>query len=369
MLHLNQMYTYNAPKGMISERGVSEIQGYMGIQHLQDGDWKALNPNNARRLLPALPAGWDWTWVVTGRGEYVGTFPKRVGKWLYKENSLKAPATFLQELGNIARRHTEDNITYTYEFVNRFDWQAGDFGDRGSCYWGGHSGAREVMENEGGLAIRFYNDGKGFGRAWIAPIDENLYIVFNGYGFTHYPTLTIARVLAAHVGGSYKKIGLLNHGSSAGLLYINSDNGFIVGSPDAIAEYSEYDLQWGEGITCENCGDELYEDDMYHGVDGERYCEHCFYQEYTYCGRCGETTHNDDAHYIEYRSEDVCEYCYDRYYVRCEGCENSFLDGDCTDVNGVSYCNEDCLAEHTYECEHCESRLDNETPCDCQDSE
>ena len=32
--------------------------------------------------LPDLPPDWDWQWKVNGKGEYVGTFPKRVAKYL-----------------------------------------------------------------------------------------------------------------------------------------------------------------------------------------------------------------------------------------------------------------------------------------------
>lgn len=340
MLNLNTRYTITAPQGTITATGVRLINEHIARQSLTSDAWREKNPAPTHNRLPALPETWAWVWTVTGRGEYVGTFTKRVSKFYYKAHGIKCPAAFVQEIGNIARSHTEDNLSYDFEFVNEFDWQAGDFGDNGSCFWGSNEAAREVMANEGGLAIRFYaSNGNGQARAWVAPIERGLYIVFNGYGFNSHPTLVAARVLSLHLNSSYKKVYLSNHGQESGLVYINSGIGYIVGNADKIDSYSEYDLQWGTDNYCNDCGDEIH-GDAHYGPDGEAYCETCFYDRYEYCEHCGETVDRDDIYIVDNRryTEYLCERCYERHCTRCDVCDEDVLHNNSVTVGDTTYC-------------------------------
>ena len=61
-------------------------------------------------------------------------------------------------------------------------------------------------------------------------------------------------------------------------------------------------------MRCTCCEEELIEDEVrWYGDD--LYCEHCFYESYTYCARCDEAVDRD---YCRYDSNDdpVCDYCY-----------------------------------------------------------
>src|SRR6185295_6706860 len=100
--------TINTPAGTISYTGMAAISNYIANQTLQSDPWKALNPTNQLYYLPALPEDWDWVWVVA-KGDYAGTMPKRIAKYFYKSRGLKSPPSFLQEIGNLARRHSSES--------------------------------------------------------------------------------------------------------------------------------------------------------------------------------------------------------------------------------------------------------------------
>ncbi len=64
----------------------------------------------------------------------------------------------------------------------------------------------------------------------------------------------------------------------------------------------DFDLQNQNGYLdrdcCTECGDDICEDDLYNGSDGEIYCEYCFNENFTYCYRCEEVVLNSDSVYI-----------------------------------------------------------------------
>jgi hypothetical protein len=357
MFELNKRYTVQAPQGAISDTGIGLVIQHIAMQRLHNDDWKVQNAACPHTYLYPLPDDWNWQWVVKGRGEYVGTFPKRVSKYYFKTYAIKCPNTFLQELGNLARQHSADSTAYHFEIVDSLQWEAGDFGDNGSCLWGSRDSARAIMEANGGLALCFYNDeNKGYARSWLAKLNDNLYIVFNGYGFKSNPTLTIARVFAQFTGLSYKKIALSNNDATSGTIWINSSIGYIVGSADAIADYSRYDLQWHKKpgmlpdmLTCADCECDVHEDEIYYSPNDEPYCRDCFYERYDYCARCDEIEYRDSLYYIEHEGHEVCEHCLDSNYTRCDECDEYYRHHEITNLDNHALC-QSCLEEY---CEHC----------------
>src|SRR5690349_11332511 len=103
MLTLDKRFTISLPLGSISEEGKRLISHYIHQQSLRSELWQAANPNATRAYLPDLPYEWAWEWVIKGRGEYVGTFPKRASKFYWQTHNLKCPTAFIQQLGNFAR--------------------------------------------------------------------------------------------------------------------------------------------------------------------------------------------------------------------------------------------------------------------------
>jgi len=344
-MELNKRFTLTSPKGTISNAGIDGITLFISNQRLMQGAWKEMNPETELVFLPPLPNEWEWVWTIQ-RGKYAGTLPKRVSSYYHKVHKLKCPPDFLREIGNLAKQHTEDNATYTFEVVDKFDWNAGDFGDRGSCFWGGRERAREIMQENGGLAVCFYDsEGKGIARAWFQSIGENLYVVWNGYGFPGNPTLTIARVIALHLNASYKRIQLTNSSSDSGVLYINSGRGFMIGASEVLEQYIQYDFEWDTADdTCEDCGRDLYEDDVYVTPDGQHLCESCYHELYENCERCGEDYPRESVHYIESVRQYVCEHCVEYDFSYCESCDREYLSEDMQEHDNRWYCSR-CFEE------------------------
>lgn len=310
-MDMNKRYTLKAEAGTISDEGIRQITALIGRQRLSDGEWQLANPDNKSYGLFHLPEDWEFVWQ-TSRGEFRGNFPKRVAQYYYKTHNLKCPWTFLTELGNLARNHSADDVTYTFEFVSEIDWQSGEFGDYGSCYWGDRAGAREMLENNGGFAVRFYNGtGRGIARAWMVEVEENLRIVFNGHGFAGDATLIIARVVAQFFSASYTRIRLTNDGDASGVLWIDGGKAYFIGDAAVIAGRATYELSWEEiyayEYSCYECGDGLGEYDVCWGVDDMAYCEDCYSELFDSCQRCGETRYASEIRLVKDRY--ICVYC------------------------------------------------------------
>lgn len=317
-MQLNTRFTITTPAGTISDTGMREIVRLIGAQNLKTEGWKSINPDATRASLPPLPETWEWVWVVN-RGEYAGTMAKRVRNYYRREHGIRCPDGFIEDVGNIARLHSSYNSTYTFEFVDTFNWRSGDFGDQGSCFWGSNSGAREMLKENGALAIRFYEDGKGIARAWVVELQTSLFVVFNGYGFVQ-PTLTITRVLAQHLSATYKRIPLTNNGYDGGTLWINGGIGYLVGSVEALETIDAYDFEWYDynTTTCENCGRSITEDAAYYAPDDNPYCEDCYYRRFDDCYHCGYTYDRDYITYVD--GDAVCDACLHDLYVVCDNC-------------------------------------------------
>jgi hypothetical protein len=343
MIELFTRFTVTAPVGTISDAGVAQINALIARQNLEGDDWKAVNPGLLRTRLPPLPRDWEWVWLVS-KGAYVGTMPKRVAKYYFKAHGLKCPVALLSEIGNVARAHAADSLVYEFEFVDEFDWEDGDFADGGSCYWGDHAGALQMLKEHGSLAILFYDDANaGRGRAWVVPLAA-CYVVFNGYGFNGSATLTVARVLALFLDVTYKQIQLTNDGKTHGVLWINGGGGYLVGAQADIAGIDAHDFGWEEIhlYHCARCGRDVGEDEQYRGADDETYCADCFYNWFDTCAECGETYWSEDLYSVG--DDMVCTDCLENNYTACENCREYVANHRAQEHQGNHYC-EDCYGE------------------------
>lgn len=326
--------SFSFPVGMVSLAGISAVELLIARTNVGTAD--------TPHYVPGLPQTWNWAWVVTGRAAYVGTLPKRIWKYYYRTFGVKLPDTVVSQIGNIARANTETSAAYEFEFVTKIDWRAGDFGDGGSCYWGSRGAALELLADNGGFAVRFYEEGKGKGRAWMYQIQDGVYVLWNGYGFQGDSTLTIARVVATYLGMSYRRINLTNWNVDSGTLYINSGRGFLIGAADIIEGMDdEYDFQWGDQEyydTCANCGDGLHEDEGYYAPDDNTYCESCYYELFDTCELCGETHDREHITYVESTRENVCHECLDARFTMCDNCGDYYPIGDVYERGGEWYC-------------------------------
>lgn len=279
------------------------------------------------------------------------------------------------EVGNLIARHSIPRGEVYFDLVDKFDWESGDFGDSGSCYWGCHAGARVMLENDNAMAIRFYrkdNEGEyeGIGRAWIVEY-EGLAVVYNAYEenrvgmYSPFATLErYASTLAYLVNCETKRVSLTNNGSDTGELWINSGRGIAIGHYRG----SSIDLEIGEEedenrVQCESCGTWL-DMDMgdYYATDWGVYCDECYHDRYGYCEKCEEgDIPRDDLVQVNVHTrwgtdtQTWCEYCVRTHSFECNGCNEHFDDNmDSVEVDGDCYC-EHCQDEYLRECQHCEN--------------
>lgn len=299
----NKIYTTTLPTGTITDAGVINLRTFLfgsgiflsGLDHL----------------------GWEWKWT-TNRG----TLPKRLANLYHKEKGGSLDVGILTEVGNIARRNCPSVDTVRWDYSYDLDWDAGDYGDDDSCFWGGNSGARTMLKEHGAYAFRVYNaDEEGIGRCWCWDAPEGFTIMFNGYGFD---TLWFVRVLSMLTGATYTEITLLNKGSDSGLLWVNSGRGFTVGVRDKLRSHTTYDFKWNtdvdspdDGIQCAGCGQWFPEDDfLCDDNDNPVLCPSCGFR----CGECAEICERNDRHWAP-TSRCVCTTCWEENYFHCERCQ------------------------------------------------
>lgn len=148
-----------------------------------------------------------------------GSLPKRLAKEVKRQTGVKLSNDTLGKIGSLADKHCPKTSQYTFDITETIDWQDGDFGDSGSCYWGCHASARYKLQSQhNAFAIRFYDGRRGMGRAWIVVQDGKAFL-FNAYGVN---LTTQSRVLAQHLGAQYGELdSLLNQGNDSGDLWIN----------------------------------------------------------------------------------------------------------------------------------------------------
>jgi len=340
-------FTISIPDNGLSDAGIDLIQAklYEWINARIPNVWRGKGGRYA----------WEWIWKVGGKGEYVGSLPKRVAKYAYQELGKKLTPDQLSEIGNLATRHSLRDTTYFCDITDSFDWSDGDFGDHGSCYWSCHSYARtDMLPDNGSYAIRFWreeNRDNGFARAWIIPHGD-CYIVFNGYGME---TLPIARVLSAHLGHAYyRRINFTNNGDPSGSLYINGGSAWLVGPQSSVVEIDAIDLNWEEGDSCYCCGESIDNDDHYHTPAGEGCCGGCYRDRYFFCETCCENYSIDDG-MADPDGSDICDNCFDEKAFRCPSCDKPTWDKDGNEgPDGETYCS-NCYCKRFSSCEDCSS--------------
>ncbi len=346
-LELNKKISVVIPEGSIEESGIDQIKDclYSALDNFRDQIFFQFEEILSRDI------GLSWK-------SKLGTFPKRLSRYLYKNHQLKLSPEVMSKIGNIARENSIINEKYKIDFVDKFNWDDGDFGDDGSCFWSDHSETKDYMEeSEDFAAIRFFDDncedggcnGCGKARSWIYGNGGGFYIIFNAYG---YGLLRQTRIMAYNLGLSYKKITLKNNGEDSGKLFINNGNGYIIGEQEKISEINSFDFRVDEICDtkkCDECGDTIYEGEENY-TDHSILCNDCS----GYCVKCNETYNND---YITYFSEDYyCDDCLNEISFECHSCDKRFESDEMysSSLDYESYC-ESCYHEAFVTCEECES--------------
>lgn len=190
---------------------------------------------------------------------------------------------------------TQDD--FLVEINTDINWKDGAFGDSGSCLWGGRSSARKQISKHG-AAIKIYKaDKTRFARAWIAPIDGENVVIFNGYskGFDHghNNTLAIAKMIMSLF--EYKNISWITlrntpPNSAKTNMFFNGGGGLVIGSG---YDKKEFDFKWPEEVVikCSNCGSIIEVDNPVMSL------------QHPYCDTCAKDT----------KVLDLCNYSLDLY--------------------------------------------------------
>lgn len=320
-MELFHRFQYPMPDGTISESGKVEIERLFNRQRLPVGEWADLNREYSLSYLPSLPPTWEWDWKVM-RGEYRGTFPKRVAQYLKKRFNIKCPESFLAELGDLARRHSNEGEIYEFEFDNELNWYAGQYGDDDSCFYDDRPGAFQMIRDGGGMGICFFEPGtnRGIGRAFVYDA-TSYHVIWNGYGLLGDATFRIAQIFALWRGEAFKKIEVRNRDEIHGVLWINAGGfGYAVGKIEVLDTLQKHNFGW-ENIylkRCYDCGEVHSDDDMRHGPDDRPYCDGCFDANFAYCAICDEAYDHENLSYVD--DQDVCEWCLRDHYENCTTC-------------------------------------------------
>jgi len=157
-----------------------------------------------------------------------GKLPKRAANLIHKRYNASLPDKFLATLGGyLASDIPGDGVTYA--ITKEFDWEQGEFGDKGSCFFTSSPDILPRLTLSSAHALRFYDKrGKGTGRAIILPSPMGEAVVVNSYG----PSLEQTRGRLRIIKGPDTRIdtvSLTNFGDHNYQLYINLGVGLLVG--------------------------------------------------------------------------------------------------------------------------------------------
>ncbi len=297
-----------------------------------------------------LPADFDWS--IKG-----ARLSKRVSAALYKNFGLKAENTLLGRIGEIAS--TQRDIVATYDLTNALDWHAGDFADRGSCYWGSYQHVRlNILPRFGAAALRIYEidhdnpDGlSGNGRCWILPTNKvhGMFVSFNYYGACG--TLDFTRavfeaILNEQFGGKWQSKPVDLNVNTA---YINAPQKYLFYPTDRTTPSGTPLSDKAQGIsrlnyTTDQCN-------KIHWAMPKWVYNSTGHTVIAYCSNCSHSLYN--ATDITWVGSDpatpYCHDCADRITHTCSRCGTRGHRRQMILVDGGAYFCQDCAAIQTAE--------------------
>lgn len=372
----NQLFTLAVPESELSEEGIHALVEQIHYTY-------GLSPEAFRAKLPK-----DWSWLAKiEHGTYAGTISKRLQSYLFKEHAIKLGENDVAALGNLAAQHVLEAREFYFDFDQDLKWKAGEYGDKGSCFWTQKPHVLPILKHFGGFAIRLYDrDGekrKGIGRALIMPLVKNAredgwhpeqfrepqgLLVFNGYGsfgknygkssvssqtYGQMQVYDYARLLALFLGVSYERVILMVNDSYEYPLYVNNNGtAVLVGPTEVVTAYKakgkvgnkEYQLlrpRWSEErigdviVLCDRCRTMLVLDgpeaNGKRSPDGHKYCLNCYRRFYATCYADGQEYNRQNLHQfvapalnLEDGALFLCHTCEPQHTFHCAVCRRTF---------------------------------------------
>lgn len=310
---------------------------------------------------------WDW------KSKTGGKIMKRFSRYIKDIYDYSLSSDDLNKIGNMVNAgHLTGEVIY-YDIVDHANWNAGDFGDGGSCYWGGRAGAKDMILNEaGGGAIRCYekhfipgSNYRGLGRAWLVPVTvngETFWTMFNGYHRReNNATQYMSNIFSAVMGLKKRSIDASNNGDDEGTLWLNGST-YIFGTEEQLGKIkSIHDIDFGiverEYHYCYECDQLIDEDYDNYIIDvdyGNYYHLDCTEDAYVFlCDRCGDW-HRGDGYtvFTENGEETWCSDCRNHHSTTCDHCGEYVDDGYVGHYEEIGHICNDCLDEY-HTCERC----------------
>lgn len=298
--------TQEEDNGFVSIRGMWEIRAFIEECFPKLGD-AVRSKARFDDLVSNKMVVTDKNYLPQGN---TGKIAKRIQRWAYREYKCKFSPDQLERIGEISDTYKtfegSSNKPVMFDFVDKINWKAGEFGDKGSCFWGGRDAIKELFPFYGVKAVRFYtkspnsDDGlQGFARAWVHNDfpKKGYFIIFNAYGLI---LTQIASNLVSYLSRirkttyNYWEVNLVNNERISGTVYINNGIGIVIG-PDTneFDRDQEFDMNLDasafEKVTCRRCKKTFYKKDMVAHSDWHSYfmCHECINEGYTICSYRG----------------------------------------------------------------------------------
>ena len=317
-----KMYSHQSDRSIISKAAIHDLSSYITgkVDHLAIDKRCDASADSINNFLIQY-VGRDF---INHDGKYM----KRVNKELRGIGFINMKK-HINTMSQIVNEGIVQGEIVQFAFTDVLDWQDGDYGDGGSCFWSCHSHNRDMLEKAGHAAVLFYKGGKGIARAWAlkAIFGGTRYMGLTNF-YNRYTSLrrldmiyAIEKRFALKSMNYHLNSNIYMNGDSALLgktLPSNQDDGWI-----DIESFrgGKYDCQSGEGgVECSRCGDYVHEDDAYY-VQGDMLCENCYERYAGRCWHCGECSYTENMAYSGFvftRGGDVID-----EHI-CEGCINSY---------------------------------------------
>ena len=392
-IRMDTPYRVSMPSRSLTGEGMREVRQYVRKQGFRD---------KVARHIIEIPLDMSPEWVVKnklGDDGRVGTMPKRISKYLHKEYGIKTTPEFMAEVGNIARKHTVNEDVFVFDITQSLDWNPGDFGDNGSCWWESEEHARLGMITAGQYALRLFRPTTcrvktGSTRAWGArhwtcrETGDGVTLHTKPFNCNCSECTYSLREMELDVGrfGEYimwrdqPHYNELPQGAGYGRAWMVRDGENLI----TFNSYGEYQLlQMSRilatimGVSYRKTGLDHYDNAVYlngdacvigSDVQALRHTTLSFdvkhNNRYT-CESCDEDIHEDDLYFQDDTA--MCEYCYSDRVTYCEGCDDHYWNEDMHYVEslGRNYC-ENCLDEHAPACIFCGERHDHTSMTDIE---
>ena len=97
-------------------------------------------------MCASLASGDDYTWRWASPE---GKLPKRLARFVKQTHGHKLNNEAAGRLGSLAGADLVVEEACHCDVDTAIDWDAGEFGDENSCFWGGNRAAKPIMRDNG----------------------------------------------------------------------------------------------------------------------------------------------------------------------------------------------------------------------------